>query len=427
MKTKTVLAIVAALSVSVPLSLSSASAAQEVRVPAGTVTTQDQIAASIYSQAVGLGLGEVAALVGIGAGLAETGLVNDTIGNCWVPKCTSGRTSARGVFRFFHSWPPPGTAWSGKKYGPTSGGVGTDFSGFNASNAWGNSGWATKDPRMNPAQAANLFFLGMEGAPQNGLEDGTLFKKLRTTPVSRITARQIALMSQQVMGFPNSALSGYEQAVKPAFAYLQRIKTGAVTAPVYAAPVPGIADQSTTKLTRDALLKEGPGLIAVSWAVSLTNARARKFSEPGTTDPNATNKVYDTSQLVSASYRFATKDSIMVLGVSDQMWLNTKDIVLVPLSQAKPGDILFVKTPAMTRIGHVAFIVDVNGGEKAVWHSGWGHSSNGNKGIGFGPLSSFTTFMTVSRHADKDLLKERKKFLTTTDMSKAYVGRVVSK
>jgi len=121
--------------------------------------TQEQVAASIYAQATGLGLGEVAAIIAIGVGYGETGLQNDTDGDCWGGSCSNGRTSSRGVFQQFYSWPPKDTAWSGTTYGPTSGGAGTDFGGFNASNAWGLTGWATMDPRMNVAQSANMFFL----------------------------------------------------------------------------------------------------------------------------------------------------------------------------------------------------------------------------------------------------------------------------
>jgi len=215
--------------------------------------TKEQVAGAIYAQAMGLGLGEVAAMIGIGVGLGETGLQNDTDGDCWRGSCANGRTSSRGVYQQFYSWPPPGTAWSGKDYGPQSGPAYTDFGGFNGSNAWGAGGWAVSDPRMNVPQAANMFFLGPEYGYSMGLEDNTLFQSLKSRDPFSIPSSTMVKVAQQVQGFPVAHMGSYEVNMRGAGDYMKKIKSGEIQTPSYVAPMPEIAKRATTAETKAAV------------------------------------------------------------------------------------------------------------------------------------------------------------------------------
>lgn len=211
--------------------------------------TREQVAGTIYAQAVGLGLGEVAALVGIGVGYGETGLQNDTDGDCWRGSCANGRTSSRGVFQQFYSWPPPGTAWSGLP-APT-GGVGTRFEAFNGTNAWGAYGWARTDPRMNVAQAANMFLLGPDYGASSGLEDNTLFQSISGRDPSTLSTSVLVTIAQQVQGFPAHHMGSYEANIRTGLQYFQRIKRGDIPTPPFVMPLAGIVKAATTPATRE--------------------------------------------------------------------------------------------------------------------------------------------------------------------------------
>lgn len=213
--------------------------------------SQDSIAATLYAQAMGLGLGEVAAMVAIGVGLGETNLQNDTDGDCWGGSCSNGRTSSRGVFQQFYSWPPPGTAWSGQD-APT-GGVGVRFDQFNASNAWGADGWAKSDPRMSVAMAANMFFLGPDYGSTMGLEDNELFQSLRDEDPMSLSSAQMVQIAQQVQQFPVQHMGSYEQNMTRAASYFLRIKSGNIPVPAFQPPLEGMAKSATTDITRKAL------------------------------------------------------------------------------------------------------------------------------------------------------------------------------
>lgn len=137
---------------------------------------------------------------------------------------------------------------------------------------------------------------------------------------------------------------------------------------------------------------------------------------------------YNCSTMTAAAYRYATNNQVRLVGLSETQWMDTKNIVLVPASQAQPGDIFFEYTGRPdSRVGHVGLIVDLNGGAQAIWHACGASScqSNGNVGIGYSALSHIGMWMTVSDPARKDDPSERGKFLWTTDMNKGYVGRVV--
>ena len=226
-----------------------------IPVPSGSIDctnpSSDAIAATIYSQAIGLGLGEVAAIVGIGVGLGETNLSNDTDGDCWYGSCSNGRTSSRGVFQQFWSWVPPGMEWSGQD-GPT-GGVGTPYDQFNGSNAWGPGGWAVSDPRMDPAQAANMFFLGPDYGASMGLEDNSMYQALRSSDPLDLSSSQMVTIAQQVQGFPERHMGSYEQNMTRAVDYFMRIKAGKVPVPAFRAPLEGMYKSATTTVTRNAL------------------------------------------------------------------------------------------------------------------------------------------------------------------------------
>jgi len=213
--------------------------------------SKERIASTIYAQAMGLGLGDVAAIVGIGVGLGESALSNDTEGDCWYGSCSNGRTSSRGVFQQFYSWPPPGTAWSGLK-APT-GGVGVPFDDFNGSNAWGPGGWAVTDPRMNPAQAANMFFLGPNYGASMGLEDNLLYQSLRNADPLDLSSSQMVSIAQQVQQFPVRHMGSYERNMMGAVEYFLRIKAGKIPVPGFTAPLEEMYKSATTRTTIEAL------------------------------------------------------------------------------------------------------------------------------------------------------------------------------
>ena len=249
--------IIAAASAVAATLLAAAPASSAVPAPpapsAEAEMTKEEIAAVIYAQARGLGLGDTGAAVAIGIGLAESGLVNDTEGDCWYGDCSKGRTSSRGVFQQFYSWPPLDLAWSGTSYGPRTGSAGTDFSGFNSSNAYGPAGWAVSDPRMDVAQAASMALLGPQFNPKGGVEDVKLFKRLRTKPLSEVSNRQLAVIAQAVQQFPFAHLGSYAKAMAPARDYVAKFSAGEVDVPGFTMPLDAIADMATTAPTRKAL------------------------------------------------------------------------------------------------------------------------------------------------------------------------------
>lgn len=197
----------------------------------------DQIAATLYVQARGLGLGDVAALAAIVAGLAETGLSNNADGDCWsVSSCTT-RTPARGVFMQYPSWSPKGTAWSGKiPYRAPS----ADFSDLNAQNAWTPDGWALNDPRMNVAQAANMFFRGPSYNAKGGLEDQKLFAKVRGVSPGKVSAATVAQLVASVQGIPPAYVSELQRLVPLARKYLSKAQTGKYVLPPFTPPINGL-------------------------------------------------------------------------------------------------------------------------------------------------------------------------------------------
>lgn len=221
--------------------------------------TKNQIAAAIYSQAMGLGLGEVAAYMGIGVAISETGLTNNATGDCWTasPQCSLGRTGSRGIFQQFAQWTPPGLAWSGKQ-APT-GGYGTDYSMFNPRNAWTDDGWAWRDPRMNVHQAANMFFLGPNYLATAGLEDDHVFRSVRDRNPESLDANTVFTIAHNVQGFPIAHRDSYISNFfgtgwgKSALSYLKDIKEGRIAVPPFVLPHKGMYKSATTGDTKKAL------------------------------------------------------------------------------------------------------------------------------------------------------------------------------
>lgn len=166
---------------------------------------------------------------------------------------------------------------------------------------------------------------------------------------------------------------------------------------------------------------------ALAWALAITGGT---YNYDTNTSPDKRPPDYNCSTMTSAAYRFASGDKVMLYGNSQAQWMDTKNIVLVPFSEAQPGDIFFEKTinDRGNPVGHVGLIVDVNGGSQAIWHACGASScqSNGNIGIGYSGLDHVGMWMTVANPSQKDTAAERGKYMWTTDRNKAYVGRVVT-
>ena len=202
-----------------------------------------------------------------------------------------------------------------------------------------------------------------------------------------------------------------------------------VAAPVYAQSSGGGGGSSSSPggPNQTSPIASGTGRAAVQWATSLTGGT---YNFDTNTSPRKKKPDYNCSTLTAAAYRYATGDKVRLRPNSQSQWLDTRRIKLVPLSEAQPGDIFFEKTinNRNNPVGHVGLIVNVNGGDQAIWHA-CGSSrckSSGNDGIGYSSLSSVTMWMTVSDPSKRDTAAERKKFLWTSDPAQAYVGRVVA-
>lgn len=165
---------------------------------------------------------------------------------------------------------------------------------------------------------------------------------------------------------------------------------------------------------------------ALTWALAITGGTYNydTLSNPDKRPPN-----YNCSTLTAAAYRFASGDEIQLTPNSQFQWTDTRNIVLVPFAEAQPGDIFFERTinNRGNPVGHVGLIVDVNGGDQAIWHACGASScqSNGNIGIGYSSLDHVQMWMTVDNPARANDVAERAKYRWTTNRNEAYVGRVV--
>jgi cell wall-associated NlpC family hydrolase len=196
--------------------------------------TREQVAATIYSQARGLGLGRNAALIGIFVANAESSLQNLPRGDVWRSgQYTGVMTDSRGAFQQKAAWVPgPYQAWSGQAFNPA---VSDQFS---EATAWGPGGWAVNDPRMNVALSANLFMTGPAYNPRAGLEDAPLFKQVRNgVTVDENTALEIAYWVQRFNISSDRAyyISRFSEAKK----IFDQIEAGKV-------PVPPFVNDSVT-------------------------------------------------------------------------------------------------------------------------------------------------------------------------------------
>lgn len=251
----------------------------------------DQLAATIYSQAHGLGFGDLGALIGIATALSETngageasnpnvriknGTVGDTItaSNADQFRLPSGdgqpgqMTSSRGIFQQRMGWLPKGEAFSGLPFTfAESKRLYSDFNPLDpskklGSNPWGSrdkgTGWAIRDPRMNPAQAANIFFLGGTGG-QEGLEEA-LRKDKRIKRVNDpakmpspdvFTDTELGAFSHdvQVSGSPTKAAAFLPRAR----VLLADINAGRIPVPAFQEPYDYIGEQADASFVSAAL------------------------------------------------------------------------------------------------------------------------------------------------------------------------------
>lgn len=268
--------------------------------------TEDQIAGTIYSQAMGLGLGETGALIGIATAIDESGGMQNlkagdpTDGvneNFKLSKKYGGGTApadlmsdSRGVFQQRQSYPPEGSAWSGQKWSYYSSKaqfsnfrfIGTDPENLSQltddamyetdnANPWDTgTRWAVADPRMDPAQAANMFFLGAAGSNgAKGLEyeivqhsDEVKNTKDPLPPPEAFTDFELGEFSYrvQISGAKKrdpvtNAITEYaiEEHLDEAREYLQRIQSLEIPVPEFVAPLPDIAKQADTRRVKQAL------------------------------------------------------------------------------------------------------------------------------------------------------------------------------
>lgn len=183
--------------------------------------TQEDIARQIYSTAIASGMGENGALMAIYVGYAESGLTNHTHGDG-----SPGNTS-RGVFQQLQGY-AGAKAWSGQ-LPPT--GQNADY--FNETNAWGPSGWATRDPRMNPTSAAERFLDGLRIRLKTPLST-----RMNVTPMtigqfnsSELTNEEMVAWSNQVQGWRADAagLDNNRRKVDPARAIYEKVRAEGVT------------------------------------------------------------------------------------------------------------------------------------------------------------------------------------------------------
>ena len=213
-------------------------------VPSQQNPSREQVAATIYSQAKGLGLDDVAALAGIFTGISEASLTNTPVGDMWYGG--TQMTPSRGVFQQMGGWAPPGTAWSGQKV-PGAPGVGTNA--WNGTNAWTTpGGWALTDPRMNVAQSANLFFLGPEYQYTAGLEDSKAYQSIYGHDPATVDSGTLGNIVHDVQGY-RSSQSQYDANIPEARKLLSEIKSGVIPVPPYQAPTAAIAKHATTSWT----------------------------------------------------------------------------------------------------------------------------------------------------------------------------------
>lgn len=234
--------------------------------------SKEQMAATIYSQAIGLGLGETGALIGIATAIGEGNLgnggVGDTIGSNYRQFKIGNKyaspgmmTDSRGPFQQRASYVPKELAWSGLNFTyEDSRRVFSDRDPItgekDAWNPWRTTGWARSDPRMNQAQAANIFFIG-GASGQIGLED--VFTRSRavrnnTSPVpppGAFTDTELGTFAQTVQrsATPNK----YATKMEEARGYLNQIKEGTISVPPFVQPANFLINRVSSNRVSNAL------------------------------------------------------------------------------------------------------------------------------------------------------------------------------
>ena len=239
--------------------------------------SSEQVAAMIYAQAMGLGLGKNAALIGIFVGEAESHLNNLTKGDSWRGGPHKGHmTPSRGVFQQMGSWvPAPYKAWSGQPWTMDT------SENYTKDNAWGPNGWAEHDPRMNVQLAANLFFTGPAYDSKAGLEDDPKFQANASNPnLDQSTALAIA---HDVQGFSTSDLSYYASNFNEARKVMDRIVTGQIPVPSYLNDP--VTSRRTTSITLAGSATSGASIsmVQASDPCPASGAASVGFSAPGST------------------------------------------------------------------------------------------------------------------------------------------------
>ncbi len=231
--------------------------------------TKEEVAASIYAQVKGFGFGDVAAVLAIGESFAEKGL---TAGY------GSDNTTSRGYYQQFTHWVPESLRWSGKpacNSGPCSQ--------YNESNAWGNNGWALFDPRMSPAQSANIYILGSAnykfGSGVGGLEDPTLpgadyLMKNGIRESSQVDWAQLIVISRFIQAYPVSATASHLRNMQAGFPYYQRIANGEIPVPPFVPPMPEMLPQAHTERTQSKFAGATTGTAPVSRTVPAPSTAA---------------------------------------------------------------------------------------------------------------------------------------------------------
>jgi cell wall-associated NlpC family hydrolase len=258
---------------------------------AGGYKTPEEIAAIIYAQATGLGLGELGAVAAIATAAVETSDGN-TIQN-GTGSDTFPTSEIRGVFQQKVSWVPKGLAWSGLKW--TRENSQRVFMAKNpitgkddGANPWKITKWAVSDPRMNPAQGVNMFILGGQGG-QEGLERVLLKKEngilsnrgispAKSVNAADYSAAQIGAFGDDVQESGDKGRAA--TAVDNALDFVDRIKAGKIRVPAFQPPLPQIARLAQSTVVKNALKKQG---VDANAAVGVASVSASLVKGDGVT------------------------------------------------------------------------------------------------------------------------------------------------
>lgn len=246
--------------------------------------TQEEIAGQIYAQITGYGYGDFAAGIALASAYFETTLVNKTIGDNWTSG--AGMTGSRGIYQQFPNAVPPDLAWSGKK----DPGYGNDYGMYDDKNAWTSDGWALRDPRMNVAQAANIFVLGMgAGTPNSGsgywgMDSPLMAHKSRLKSDAIPTQEEVWAGMYYVQGFnPNNAdnrawaVESYSEGIS----WLKKIQTGKVPVPPFVPPLEWMRNRADSPETQAKFGAPPVTTAAASAQTAASSSTRKKPQQPG--------------------------------------------------------------------------------------------------------------------------------------------------